>query len=89
MAVLVSWEGSCGKPVSLPSKAEWMDKAHPPLPPPQGATMPDELGALSQGGFWTAVEGLICIYANCAWLISFPVPSRQIQVLLDVFQILC
>lgn len=51
--------------------------------------MPADLAALSHGGFWTAVEGLICIYANGAWLISFPVPSRQIQVLLEEFQILC
>lgn len=59
-------------------RAEWMDKAYPPLPPPQGAPMPAELelGALSQGGFWTAVEGLICIYANGAWLITFPSPIQ-------------
>lgn len=53
-----------------------MNKAHPPLPPPQEAPLPAELGALSQGRFWTAVEGLICIYANGAWLFSFPGPIQ-------------
>lgn len=72
----------------LPRLSGWI-KAHPPLPPPHGTPMSDELGALSQGGFWTAVEGLICIYANGAWFLSLEVPSRQIQVLLEVFQILC
>lgn len=47
-----------------------------------------ELGAPSRGGFWAAVEGLICIYANDAWLLSFPASSRQTQVLLEEAQIL-